>query len=463
MALRARTPSRGPAGRAGRRSCVTYLERTLPKPRRVGTSREALLRRLAIPCAVLSALALASAPARAQRPRPVTLGEAIAAALAAPRIMVARADSAAARAQVRVARAFPNPSLSYDRSTDLPANHLIAEQPLEYPWVRAARIRAALTGASAAAYLLDAERAAVRHDVELSYVQAAAAREIAGLSLRNVAESDELVRIATARRNEGDAAELDVLLAGVTAAQARNTYLTDSLTEITSLLDLQALMGLQAERVEIALADSLDMLPAPAPGPAAGGFPAVPTRLAAAQAEVTSQQAALAQTRLGRFPVPSIRAGEEWGDPTQPHLLPIFGLSIPLPLWNRSRGEVAAATAAVTRARASLALAELQTRNAIARFDRERALARDKVARDRAMVRDAERVARMSLTAYHEGAYPLASVLEAQRSARDALRQFVQDLAEARSAEAEYVLARTAGVEAAAAPAAAAPTGGTTP
>ncbi len=409
-------------------------------------------------------MALLAAPAQAQRP--VTLRQAIDAALAAPRIAVARADSAAARAQVRVAHAFPNPTFVYDYTTDPPHNHLIPEQPLEYPWVRAARIRAASTGASAAAYLLAAERAAVRHDVEISYTQAAAAHEIAGLSRRNVAEAEELVRIATARRNAGDAAELDVLLAGVTAQQARNTYLTDSLTEITSLLDLQALMGLQAERVEIGLADSLDMLPTPAPGPSVpgggAGFPAVPTRLAAAQAEVTSQQATLAETRLGRFPAPALRAGVEWSAPDEKGALPAVGLSFPLPLWNRSGGEVAAAKAAVTRAQASLALAELETQSAIARADRQRALARDKVARDRVMVRDAGRVAELSLTAYHEGAYPLASVLEAQRSARDALRQFVQDLAEARAAEAEYVLARTAGAEAGAAPTAA-PSGGSTP
>jgi cobalt-zinc-cadmium efflux system outer membrane protein len=411
--------------------------------------------------------------ARAQGARRVTLEQAIAAALASPRLTLARADSAAARAQVRVARAFPNPALLYDYTTDPPHNHLIPEQPLEYPWVRAARIRAASTGASAADYLLAAERAAIRHDVEVSYTQAAAAHEIAGLSRRNVAGTDELVRVATARRRAGDAAELDVLLAGVTAQQARNTYLTDSLTEITSLLDLQALMGLPAERLEIALADSLDMLPAPAPGPAVGlgeaGFPAVPSRLAAARAEVASQQATLTEARRNRLPAPAIRAGAEWGAPDEKGLLPVVGISLPIPLWNRSGGDVAVARAAVTRAQASLALAELQTRNAIARFDRERALARDKVARDRVMVRDAERVAEMSLTAYHEGAYTLASVLEAQRSARDALRQFLQDLAEARTAEAEYVLARTAGAEASGAssaaptPPARAPAGGIIP
>lgn len=395
--------------------------------------------------------------------RPVTLGDAIAAALAAPRIAMARADSTAAAAGVRVARAFPNPNLAYDHSTAPPTNHLIGEQPLEYPWVRAARIRAAATGASAAGYLLAAERAAVRHDVEVTYVQAAAAREITGLSRRNLLETEELVRIATGRRNAGDAAELDVLLAEVTASQSMNAYLTDSLAAVTSLLDLQVLMGLSAERVEIALADSLEQLTALTPAPATA-FPAIPTRLAAAQAEVASQQATLSETRRGRLPAPAVRAGVEWGDSSQPGTLPIFGVSVPIPLWNRSGGAVAAASAAVARAQASLALAELETRNAVLRADRQRTLGRDKVQRDRAMLRDAERVAQLALTAYHEGAYPLASVLEARRSARDALRQFVQDLAEARTAEADYVLARTAGAEASAGAApAVTPPGGSTP
>jgi hypothetical protein len=37
----------------------------------------------------------------------------------------------------------------------------------------------------------------------------------------------------------------------------------------------------------------------------------------------------------------------------------------------------------------------------------------------------------MSLTAYHEGAVPLVSVLEAQRNAREVRAQFLSDLAQA--------------------------------
>jgi len=63
------------------------------------------------------------------------------------------------------------------------------------------------------------------------------------------------------------------------------------------------------------------------------------------------------------------------------------------------------------------------------------ALAR--VTRDRQLIASANRVAAMSLTAYREGAASLTNVLEAQRSARDVLANYVDDLADAWIATAE--------------------------
>jgi hypothetical protein len=60
---------------------------------------------------------------------------------------------------------------------------------------------------------------------------------------------------------------------------------------------------------------------------------------------------------------------------------------------------------------------------------RELAAAATRAARDRELVASADRVARMSLQAYAEGAYPLANVLEAQRNAREVLAQLIDDTA----------------------------------
>ncbi|HET9983419.1 MAG TPA: TolC family protein [Longimicrobiales bacterium] len=390
---------------------------------------------------LVSLLAGLSAPAAAQRP--VTMEEAVASALATgPRVALARADSAAARAAVVTARAFPNPSLALDYTKDPPRRHVLLEQPLELPWVRSARIGAARSAAEAATYTLQAERAAVRYLVQAAYARAAAAQEVRRLSERNARDGQELLRITQERQRAGDASELDVELARVTAGQLESAALSDSADALLAVLDLQSLIGLATDRVEVTLADSL-AAPQAAPPPVA---PARPLRVAAAELALRSRRSQEMFVRRSRVPVPSLRAGLDQGEPGGDNrALPAFGISLPLPVFNRGRGDVAEAHAEAVRAEAELAQAQRESAAARAAAERQRAVAIERVARDRLIVRDAQRVTEMSLTAYREGAAPLVNVLEAQRNARDALRQYVTDLAASRTAEAAYLLAVSAG------------------
>ena len=64
----------------------------------------------------------------------------------------------------------------------------------------------------------------------------------------------------------------------------------------------------------------------------------------------------------------------------------------------------------------------------------------------RTLVASANRVAALSLTAYREGAAPLATAIEAQRNVREILSQYIDDLAAAWIATAALrVRALTAG------------------
>jgi outer membrane protein TolC len=108
-----------------------------------------------------------------------------------------------------------------------------------------------------------------------------------------------------------------------------------------------------------------------------------------------------------------------------------------LPLFSRNRGPIAQADAERARAAAELALAQVEARNNIAHAVRERENALARIGRDRALVTSAERLVAMSLTAYREGASTLPNVLAAQRSARDVLSQYIDDLANAWIATAE--------------------------
>src|SRR5213078_649687 len=365
-------------------------------------------------------------PARLAAQQPVTRAQAVDAALArGARVALGRADTTAARGLVRAARAFPNPVLSASYTKDLPRYHAVIDVPLDLPWLRGARIGAAESARDAARLGFTFERAAVRFDVETTYTNALAAARHAELSRRTALDADSLLRIAELRRQVGDASELDVRLATVNAGQLENIAVDDSLLALGTLLALQLQMGLSADTASIVLTDSLEP---PASTEAAADHPLLP--VAVAEASLHSAERSLALTRRSRF-APSLELGFDTGDPTSPvphQLLPVAGFSFPLPLFNWSGGDVMRAAAERDRARAQLDLTRRETTAAVATARRTLAIARTRLNRGAALVESATRVAVMSLRAYSEGAAPLASVLEAQRNAREILAGYVDDL-----------------------------------
>lgn len=391
-------------------------------------------------------IALAVAP-RAAAQTPVTRAQAVDAAVArGARLGVAAADTAAASAALVTARALENPTLTTEYSKSAPQYHVLIDVPVDYPWLRRARVGSALAGRRSAQLRFASERAMIALDADTTYTRALAARAHYRLSLRDAVDADSLLRMAIARREAGDAADIDVELARVAAGQTLNTAAADSLEYEGQLLDLQAAMGMQMARVEIVVADSLGPLaaidtsaigaaPMLADSAAAGTRPAgsEPLSVAAASASVESARLSTVLAQRSVWPAPTITTGIETGDPRgdEPGILPVIGIGLPLPLFNRNQGPVAQARAEQARAEAELTQARIESRNAIAHARRELAVAADKVRRDSILVLSADRVASMSLTAYREGASTLPNVLEARRSARDVFATYVDDLAAA--------------------------------
>src|SRR5262249_4416782 len=98
-----------------------------------------------------------------QAPQPLTLREAVDPALArGPRVALARADSATARAGLTTAREWPNPTLTFQYTRDTPHYHGFLELPIDYPWFRSARIKSASLANRSAGYRYAFERAAAR-------------------------------------------------------------------------------------------------------------------------------------------------------------------------------------------------------------------------------------------------------------------------------------------------------------
>ena len=381
--------------------------------------------------ALIAACVVHAAPAAAQA-RPLTRSAAVQTALErGARLGVAQADTAVANAQLITARVFPNPTLSASVSKSFPTKHVTFDIPLDFPMLRQLRIQSAQVGVRAAHLRYIFARAMIALDADTTYTRALAARARVQLSRRTALDADSLLHMVERRRDAGDASDMDVELARVSAGQQANVAIGDSLTLSSTLLDLQAVLGFTSDGLEIEPADSLTAPPAPAT-PAA-------TSINESAAQLSLESASLAARLQHRsvWSQFSVSAGFEQGDPGQPGILPTFGVGIGLPFFDRNRGPIATAEAERLRAQAELTLAQVQAKNELAHAMRERENALAKIARDRALVASADRVAAMSLTAYREGASSLPNVLEAQRSARDILAQYVDDLANAWVATAE--------------------------
>jgi cobalt-zinc-cadmium efflux system outer membrane protein len=381
--------------------------------------------------AAAGALLIATAgTVRAQRA--VTRADVVAAALArGPRIVFARADSTAAHAGLSIASQFENPIFGLSYSKSVPQQHFAVDVPLDYPWLRKARVGAAASGLGAARYRFDFERAAVTFEADTAYTNALAAAKRAEFSRGTARYADSVLTLARLRRDAGDGSELDLQLASVSLGQIANAAARDSLNAIAAVLAVQALMGLGSDALSLVLADTLE----------AGGIPTdmiAGTQLLVAAAEEELKQADQALTLEKRllFAAPSLTVGWEQRDPTgaESGTLPTVGIALPLPLFNQNRGTILLAQSQRDRAEAALAVARLEGAQQAARARRELALARDRLARSERLVAAANLVAQLSLLAYREGASALPNVLEAQRIAREALSQYVDDVAAARNA-----------------------------
>lgn len=392
------------------------------------------------PTTVLAVASLLVFPAVAARGQQmISRVAAVASALDnSPRLRLARTDSSAARANVALARQFENPIAGASFTRSAPQVHYTLDVPLDLPWLRRPRIGAALAGLNAAATRFVFARASLVFDVDTAYTRALVVAGRARLSQRSARDADSLLILAQFRRDAGDASQLDVELATLFAGQSTNTAAADSLDAVSGLLAVQAVMGIAAVFPTIVLADSLALDASAADANANETAPTSTTLLIrAAEDDVRAADLSVLFERRRYLATPSLSLGVESANPGGPGgALPLIGVSLPLPLFNRNGATTDAARVAAERARAQLAQTRIELDAALAEARRDAVNARSRATRSARLVAGADRVASLSLLAYREGASTLPNVLESQRSARETLAQYLADVAAARNATA---------------------------
>jgi outer membrane protein, heavy metal efflux system len=380
---------------------------------------------LAFLCAAVP-MAAGTSPARGQEPpRRVTLAEAVDLfARNNAALRVARADAAEATALARQAAAYPNPevAVTYEPLSgdgrSYSESYFNLSQRLQWPVSRSARQNAAERIAAAAAARLTADSTRLAFEVREAWIGAALAEQSAALLERVTDVFRNAERNAEERLREGDISAYDRRRIGIERLRYESAVADARLTAATARRTLALLVAPDSEELEIGTADTLGSAPArPDLERLTSDALARRTEIAAAAAALDAARAEARAGRSGR--VPDITATGGYKRQSDGLAGAFLGVSIPLPLWDRRAGAVAAADARVAAAEARLAQAERQVRNDVARslLAYEAAVARIALLADPQA--DAADLLAIAQIAYDAGEMELMQLLDAAGALRD--------------------------------------------
>lgn len=359
-------------------------------------------------------------------PRRVTLEEAL--ALFARNnldLRVARAEADEAAALARQAAAFPNPELAASHEPlsgdgrTYSETYLNLTQRLQWQGTRSARQSAAQRIAAAAAARLTADSARLAFEVKQAWLAAALAERNALVLERTTGVFREAERRAEERLREGDISVYDRRRIGVERIRYDNALAAATLDAADARRVLAMLVLPESDELELTAADTLaDAPPALDSARVMAHALARRSEIAAAEAELDAARADARVARSSRIPDVTATGGyKRQSDGLSGAFL---GLSVPLPIWNRSGGDIDAAEARVAAATARLADAQRRVRNDVARA----LLAYESYVAQIAMLGDPQAEAADLLTiaqvAYEANEMDLIGLLDAADALREA-------------------------------------------
>jgi cobalt-zinc-cadmium efflux system outer membrane protein len=352
----------------------------------------------------------------------------------APRLSLGAAETRAAEGLAVQAAARPNPTLGLTVENLAGSGPykdfggaemtLSIEQPLELGGKRAARTSAAQADLVAARARGAQGQVEFARDLALAYANAEAAQQRLAIAQDGVDLALADARAARLLVDNGKEAQVRVLQAEAGLAAARADLGAMQAEAEASLTRLRTLTGSPNGYTAVA-GGLLDVAPT-----AAVPEPAFSPAVAAARAERDAAERRIALEKTRRVPDVAVSFGVRrlQGDDAT---AAVFGVSVPLPLFDRNRGAVAAASANAQAAEARLAMVQAEQ-------DGDRRAASAQVAaagqtleasgQAQGAASEAYRLARIG---YDAGRLPLSEVLAARR-----------DLIAARSRAVDTKLAR---------------------
>ncbi len=398
--------------------------------------------------------ASAGAPPASEAPRPgaALRGLLEIAQARAPGVRAAELRLAAARGERRQAGAFPNPELSADlenvagtgayRGTRSFETTVGVTQLLEVNGARTARISGARAAVAVTEHELEIARLDAVRDTIIAYAAFVAAARNVEVERERARLAGEVVRATQDRMRAGRDPLVELRRAEVAQATARIG--ADRAEREVEATRRSLATALGQGVVEVAIDNAWFDAIGSAPVPAAAATPTGPD-LARLQAEIARSRATLEAERANSLPNPSIRGGVRYFQESR-DTAAIVGLSVPIPLFDRNRGNIERAGADLARSEAEAQQAAISLAADLAGARRRLDLAWREADSIRRVVLPAAREAQgLAREGYAAGRFSLLEALDAQRTLSEARTQLNAALNEfhARRAEVERLEGRS--------------------
>ena len=335
-----------------------------------------------------------------------------------PAIVAAQADLAVAEARTRQAGVRSNPELSFEvenfagtgelrglRSTEVT---LAVNQRLDLGGRRSARVSAAQAELAVQQLRLAIARADLSQQVREQFARALTARERLAQATENVERARRFARVAQILVDAGRDPPLRALRARSALAQTVAEREVAEAEELAARSSLAALFGVREPVSEVS-GQLLDLKPQTINAEASLEVRLADAERAVAEAVLRQQ---LAERRLDPAVGVGVRHVRETGD-----FGLVAGVSMPLQVLDRNRGNIDAARAGIAAAEArratAIAATTARARNAIANVE---AAQRRVDALESTAVPEAAEALRLTERSYAEGRATLLELLDAQNA-----------------------------------------------
>jgi cobalt-zinc-cadmium efflux system outer membrane protein len=349
-----------------------------------------------------------------------------------PSLAASLAGVEASEGEALTARAYPNPTTTVTggrgetrgTSPETARNEYQATfvQPLEWPFKRESRILAAQARTETARLDADSFRLFLRAEVKEAFYRVLLTHRRVDLAAQNLETVKDLKRSVEVRVKTGEAAAFELVKADVELLKAQKEVDRARSQVELARTSLNALLGNALPRTFRLSGEFSSIKTWPALDSLIEKVVELHPTVARQRQEVERWQHQLSFEQRAR--VPDVGVGGLYNREVDKET---FGaiLSVPLPLWDRRRGQIATAMAEGRRAEAELARFRTELIKAITGEYRNYQIAVDQLkVFEAGLLKQAEEALRIAQISYRQGASDLLNLLDAQRVLLTTLQEY---------------------------------------